>query len=101
MLTKDQIKALRAQAHERKVIVRVGQNGLTDTVLEELEAALDHHELVKIGVRAGGRLERDRVIEALRTATGADIVQKIGNTVVFYRRNTDKPVITLPGSGKA
>lgn len=97
MLNKDQMKALRALAHERNVIIRIGQNGLTDNVLAEIEQALNHHELVKIGVRVGDREDRDAVITGVMEKTGADLVQKIGNTVVLFRRNREKPVIPLPG----
>jgi len=97
MLSRDQIKALRALAHTRKVIVRIGQNGLTDNVLGEIEQALAHHELVKIGIRAGDRAVRDAITAAIIEKTGAETVQKIGNTLVLFRRNRQDPVITLPG----
>lgn len=96
MLTKEQKKHLRSLAHERKVIIRIGQNGLTGNVLEEINAALDHHELVKTSIRVGDRQERDRVAVDICESSGAEIVQKIGNTIVLYRRNQKNPVITLP-----
>lgn len=95
MLSRDQIRALRALAHARKVIIRIGQNGLTDNVLGEIEQALVHHELVKIGIRAGDREARDAIAAAILEKTGADPVQKIGNTLVLYRRNEQKPVISI------
>lgn len=96
MLTNEQKKYLRALAHDRKVIIRVGQNGLSENVLDELRTALDHHELVKTGIRVGDRQERDRIAAEICEITGAEIVQRIGNNVVLYRRNDRKPVIVLP-----
>jgi len=98
MLSREQIKHLRTLAHARKIIIRIGQNGLTDNVLGEIEQALAHHELVKIGIRAGDREDRDTIAAAIIEQTGADPVQKIGNTLVLYRRNREKPLIPLPGS---
>lgn len=98
MLTKEQTKFLRSLAHERKVIIRIGQNGLTGNVLDEINTALDHHELVKASIRVGDRQERDRVATDICESSGAEIVQKIGNTVVLYRHNQKHPVITLPRS---
>jgi RNA-binding protein len=99
MLTQDQKKYLRSLAHGRGVILRIGQNGLTDNILAELNQALDHHELVKAGIRVGDREARDAVVKAMVEHSGAEPVQKIGNTVVLFRRNRAKPVIKLPGSG--
>ena len=78
------------------MILRVGQNGLTENVLAELDQALNHHELVKAGIRVGDREDRDAVIAAMLQASAAEAVQKIGNTVVLYRRNRSRPVISLP-----
>jgi RNA-binding protein YhbY len=52
-------------------------------VLRELEAALDHHELVR--VRARDRGERDAWIDALARETGAIGLSSIGNVAVPYR----------------
>ena len=45
-LSKKQIKFLRARCHELKAVILLGQKGLTEEVLNELDIALDHHELV-------------------------------------------------------
>lgn len=96
MLNKEQKKHLRSLAHDRKVIIRIGQNGLTGNVLDEINTALEHHELVKTSIRVGGRQERDQITADICESTGAEIVRKIGNTVVLYRRNNKEPIITLP-----
>ena len=98
MLSREQKKHLRALAHGRGVILRIGQNGLTDNVLAELDQALNHHELVKISIRVGDREARDAIVAAMAEHSGAEPVQKIGNTVVLYRRNRERPVIPLPGN---
>jgi len=98
MINKEQRKYLRSLAHERKPVIWVGQNGLTDNVLEEINNALDHHELIKIKVGAGEREERELVTANICKQTNADLIQKIGYTVTVFRRNDETPVIQLPKS---
>ncbi len=95
-LTEPQRKLLRSLAHPRKPIVTLGRNGLTDAVLNELEQALDHHELVKVKVNIGDRDARDQATEALCVRTGATLIQRIGFMATLFRRNPEKPVIALP-----
>ena len=95
-LTKTQVRFLRGLAHDLKPIIHVGAKGLSDALLAELEAALEHHELVKVKIGAEDRDGRDDIAESLATRTGADTVQRIGHTVSLYRRSSEKPKIELP-----
>lgn len=94
-LTDKQRKHLRALAHHRKVIVIVGQNGLSENVIGEVDNALARHELVKVRVNAGDREERQSMIETIAEQTHSEVVQTIGHIGVFYRP-ADKPAIQLP-----
>jgi RNA-binding protein len=94
-LTEKQRKHLRALAHHRKVIVIVGQSGLTENVIGEIDNALGHHELVKVRINAGDRDARQAMIDNIRAQTESEVVQTIGHIGVFYRA-ADKPVISLP-----
>jgi RNA-binding protein len=82
-------KKLRSQAHGLKPVIIVGQAGLTDAVLAETEIALDTHELIKVKVRAE-RDERNQISEKMCTATGATLIQSIGQITVIYRLNPKK-----------
>ncbi|OGT36284.1 MAG: RNA-binding protein [Gammaproteobacteria bacterium RBG_16_51_14] len=95
-LSKEQEKFLRKLAHSLDPVAWVGQNGLTDRVMEEIEAALDHHELVKVKIRVGDRELRGQTITLLCEKSRAVLVQKIGNTVTLYRKNRKNPGIALP-----
>jgi len=96
LLTKNQKSFLRTLAHERKPIIWLGQYGLSENVLVELETALDYHELVKVKLRVGDRDLRDKTIEDIYTKTRAEIVQRIGNIITIYRKNRKHPGIVLP-----
>ena len=82
-------KKLKAQAHSLKPVIIVGHAGLTDAVLAETELALNTHELIKVKIRAG-RDERALMTEKICTATGAVLIQTIGQIIVIYRENPNK-----------
>jgi RNA-binding protein len=82
-------KQLRTLAHSLKPFVTTGQSGLSEAVLAEIEQALDHHELIKVKIRAE-RDARKEMIALISEKTGADIVQSIGQIVALYRENDDK-----------
>lgn len=89
-LSNQSIRALKSQAHALKPVVRVGQHGVTDAVLAELEIALDHHELLKIKLSIGDRDQRDSMIAELASRTKATVIQRIGNIAVFYRKKPEE-----------
>jgi len=93
-ITDKQIIFLRKSCHHIKPIVSVGNAGLTENVMSEIELALNHHELVKMKL-SGNADERKMMSEKIVAETGAVLVQSIGHTASFYRQ-ADKPVITLP-----
>ena len=95
-LSKKQIKFLRGKCHDLKPVVMLGQKGLTEAVLSELDIALDHHELVKIKLSIDDRDARKQVIADICQQCEAVEVQSIGKTLSIYRQNTEKPVIDIP-----
>lgn len=96
MLKQSQKRHLKALAHPMKPVVIVGANGVTPAVLDEVRLALEHHELIKVRVNAGDREQREALIADIVEATGCELVQRIGHIAAFFRRNPDKPRITLP-----
>ncbi len=97
-LSKAQIRHLRSQAHHLRPVVLIGQHGLKDSVLDEIDIALGAHELIKIRVAAADREERGAMVKEIIDQSGAELVQTIGHTAVLFRRNTEQPRIVLPGA---
>jgi len=85
-------KKLKTHAHGLKPVVRLGQAGLSKTVLDEIELAIEHHELIKVKISAADRDEKKALIQEISEKTQSDIVQTIGFMAVFYRENSDKKV---------
>jgi RNA-binding protein len=95
-LSEKQKKHLRRLAHPLRPLVMLGNAGLTDGVVSELDRALTDHELVKVAARVGERDSRNAVLAALVSRTGAELVQRVGNVGVFYRRRKELPKILIP-----
>lgn len=95
-LTKPQITHLRSLAHHLDPVIIIGQNGVSESLLKELNKALDFHELVKVKIAAGEREDRAGIIDELIQQTTSEKVQSIGKTVTLFRRNPKKPKIELP-----
>ena len=58
-----ELRQLRALAHKLRPVVTIASKGLSPTVLEELERALNDHELIKVKVAVGDRDQREAVIK--------------------------------------
>jgi RNA-binding protein len=89
-ITEKQKRWLKKQSHHLKPVVTLGQHGLTEAVLAEIELALSHHELLKVKVNAGDREERDAAIALIGERTDAVLVGRIGHVASFYRANPEK-----------
>lgn len=95
-LSASQKRYLRGLAHSLKPLILLGEKGLTDAVVVELDLALEHHELVKVRVPGEDRDAREAIIEELAERTGSAIVQRIGHVACLYRRHPKSPQIALP-----
>ncbi|MAZ66994.1 MAG: ribosome assembly RNA-binding protein YhbY [Kangiellaceae bacterium] len=94
-LTPKQRQYLKSLAHSLKPVVLVGGNGVTEAVVREAIASIDHHELIKIKFNLQDKEERLACIDRLLSELEAEKVQLIGHTLVMYRP-ARKPRIQLP-----
>ena len=90
-----QKKNLRGQAHHLKPLVTVADKGLSESVIAEIERALNDHELIKVKLR-GDRDIRKVWAQSIAELCKADLVQTIGQIACFYKKHPEKPVIN-PG----
>jgi len=85
MLDAQRKKQLKQTAHHLKPVVRIGQKGVTESLVRETEVCLERHELIKAHIAAGDRDIRADIAGRLAAATHAEIVHQIGKTFVLYR----------------
>jgi len=97
-ITERQCKHLRGLGHALKPLVAIGSAGLSAGVLAEINSTLEHHELIKVRIRATNRKERDATIAELTAKATARLVQRVGNVALIYRP-AETPKITLPAKG--
>ena len=95
-LTNNQKKYLRSLAHDLKPFVMIGQNGLSESVLTEIDSTMLKHELIKIKLRVDNRKEKQQIIKKIIEFSHAELVQVIGGVLVIYRPFEDNPDIILP-----
>lgn len=80
---------LRAEAHHLSPTVHVGQHGLTPALIASLDDALRTHELVKVKLGKPVDLRAKDAAAELATGTSSEVVQVIGRTATFFRKNPD------------
>src|SRR5690606_23930775 len=84
-LTSRERSDLRSAAHPLRPVVLIGDNGLTDAVLKEIDRALASHGLIK--VRAGGsaRDEREAMLASICDTLSCAPVQPLGKLFILFR----------------
>jgi len=90
-LNPEQRRALRAQAHALNPVVAIAKNGLSVSVLKEIDRSLTAHELIKIRVFNDDRAAREACLSEICEALNAAPVQHIGKLLVVWRENDQKP----------
>ena len=86
-LTSSQKAALKGKAHALNPIVQVGAHGVTESLRKEIEAALHHHELIK--VQLPGQNSADEKVESMTELASklplhSHVVARIGRTLILY-----------------
>lgn len=89
-MTPAERKALRARAHALGAILQLGEKGLTDAVVAEIDRALAHHELIKIRAALLNRDEREVALASICERTRAHAVQHIGKMLVVFRKKPEQ-----------
>lgn len=87
---------LRGLGHGLEATAFVGKEGVAEPVVSSVNEAFAHHELIKVRLERSCPVERKEAGAQLATATGSDLVQVLGRTVLLYRPDADKPRIELP-----
>lgn len=99
---------LRGQANRLEPLFQVGKGGISDALITQTNDALRAHELIKLKVLLESAPETPREIaEKLAAATGSQVVQVIGGSMIFYKENPElqsekkaKDKVKKSGTGK-
>jgi|TARA_R110000868_G_scaffold242201_2_gene497720 RNA-binding protein len=91
-LSNKQIQYLKGLAHALKPVVQLGNNGLTEGVLAEIDGAIKHHELIKVKIPTDDKEEKALIMDAIIRETGALKVQAIGHILVLFKQSDEKKI---------
>jgi RNA-binding protein len=94
-LNSKQTSHLRALGHSLNPVVMIGNNGLSEQVMREIDISLKAHELIKIKVFGDDREQRKQMLEAICEQLGAAPIHHIGKQLIVYRP-AETPKIALP-----
>ena len=103
MLQGFQRKHLRGLAHAYKPVVFIGQKGISESLSESFEEALDSHELIKVKfVDFKEKEQKKELIKELEKAAACEMVGMTGHIAIFFRQNRDpeKRKISIPKEKK-
>lgn len=78
------------KAHSLKPVVLMGEKGLTENVILEIDLALASHQLIKIKAGRLPKEEKQQIASEITQVTKSELVQIIGNIIVLYRINLNK-----------
>lgn len=87
MLSKENMKMLRALANKERALFQMGKDGISENLVKTVSDSLEAHELVKIALLKTSPIETKEAAEIVANATRSEIVQVIGHTFVLYRRS--------------
>lgn len=91
-LSNKQKQHLKGLAHSLKPVVQLGNNGLTEGVLAEIEGAINHHELIKVKIPTDDKEEKALIMDAIVRETGAVKLQTIGHVLVLFKQSDEKKI---------
>lgn len=94
-MTTKQRAYLKGLAMRLDTIFQIGKIGVTDETVKQLANALEARELIKVKVLETSPVTSREAAEEVAEATGAEVVQVIGNKFVLYKRSEKKPKIEL------
>ncbi|WP_019239168.1 MULTISPECIES: ribosome assembly RNA-binding protein YhbY [Enorma] len=97
-LTGKHVRHLRSLAHHLNPSIIIGKADVNDGVVEQANAALEAHELIKCSVLDTSALDVREAAEELAERCHAEVVQVIGRKFSLYResKRDDIEHIKLP-----
>lgn len=85
-----QKRFLRAQANHLQPIFAVGEEGLTQNWVDQLDGALDHRELIKVNILQNSDVTPKDVQHFIESQTEIQVVQIIGRVLVLFKVSANK-----------
>src|SRR5699024_7442748 len=92
-ITTSERNEYRALAHHLKPVVLIGDQGVTEAVLKEIDTHLQAHQQMKIRMSEVEHIVRQVYLQEICTALEAQPIHHLGKTLTLYKRHLFKPAI--------
>ncbi len=90
-MTSKERAEFRAQANSLEPLFQIGKGGMSEALIEQTSDALRKRELIKLKVLLESAPESPREFaDKLAEATGSEVIQVVGGSIVLYKENPDK-----------
>ena len=96
MLTSKQRAYLRGLGNELEPVFQIGKGGLSEEIINQLDAVLEARELIKVKVLKSCLEDAGELADEIASALDCDVIQKIGRSFLLYRAAMEEPQIELP-----
>ncbi len=86
-MEKEKLYQLKSDASKLSPILNIGKNGVTESLIEELNNKLKVNRLVKVRVLKSAEDEKDlkTIADEIAVSTRSTLIDVRGRTVVLYR----------------
>jgi len=86
-MEKEKLYQLKSEANQINPILNIGKNGVTETLIEELNKQMKVNRLVKVRILKSAEEGKDVKVIAkeIANATRSTLIEVRGRTVVLYR----------------
>ena len=88
MLTGQQKRFLRSQAHHLQPIFQIGKGGVNEAMNTQIAEALEKRELIKVSLLQNTDEVADEAALEIAQATNSEVVQVIGRVIVLYKASS-------------
>ncbi|HHY09970.1 MAG TPA: ribosome assembly RNA-binding protein YhbY [Firmicutes bacterium] len=96
MLTSKQRAYLRGLGNELQPVFQIGKGGLSEELLQQLDAVLEARELIKIRALKSCPEQPQELAHQVADYLDGEIIQTIGRNFLLYRQALEEPQIRLP-----
>lgn len=90
MLTSKERAYLRGEANTLTASYQIGKGGITETVCQSLNEALEANELIKVKILENADIPTKSAAVTVAAATNSNIVQCIGRVFVLFKAKREK-----------
>lgn len=95
MINSKQRAYLKSLANSIDTIMQVGKGGIPETLIKQVDDALEARELIKLRVLENSMYSSKEAAAEVAEKTNSEVVQVIGTKFVLYRAKKKDPVIIL------